>query len=265
MQSRVHRATAEIDGLFAQFRISDALMATYKLIWDDLCSWYLESIKPAYVDGASEPIDAITYEATVALFEDVMKLLHPFMPFLSEEVWHLLRDRKEGDDIIVARWPEAGAGDARFEAELQHAFDLVSAVRNLRNERGMSPKEAIALQVKKATPLGVAAIALVLKLGNVSGIESMAAPGEGSITFLVGTTEYAVDLGGKIDTEAELKRTEEELKYARGFLSSVEKKLGNERFVSGAPPQVLENERKKKADAEAKIKALEERISQLVS
>jgi len=263
LQSRVARSTAEIDALFAQFRISEALMATYKLVWDDLCSWYLESIKPAFVDGVGEPIDRTTYEATISLFEEMMKLLHPFMPFLSEELWHLLRDRKDGDDIIIASWPSVGEGDVTLEGEMQHAFELIGAVRNTRNERGMSPKEALDVQVKGAAPMREAVSALVNKLANVGAITSVEKAGEGSVTFLVGTTEYAVDLGGNIDTEAEVKKAESELGHLRGFLSSVEKKLGNERFVSGAPAQVLEMERKKKADAEAKIKALEERLAVL--
>lgn len=264
MRSRISRATAEIDGLYAQFRISEALMATYKLIWDDLCSWYLESIKPAFVDGVAAPIDRTTYNASIALFEDVMKLLHPFMPFLTEELWSHLNERKGPKDaLIIAQWPKSGTGDPKLEAEMQHAFDLVTAVRNTRNERSMSPKEALALQVKGATPLGEATQALVRKLANVSAIEPVAAAGAGSISFLVGTTEYAADLGENVDSEAERKKAEEELKYAKGFLASVEKKLSNERFVSGAPPQVLENERKKKADAEAKIKAIEERLAVL--
>ncbi len=268
MQSRVSRSTTEIDQLFAQFRISEALMATYKLVWDDLCSWYLESIKTAFVknaagEGVAEPIDRKTYEATVAIFEEVMKLLHPFMPFLSEEVWHLLRERKEGEDIIVAAWPKGGAGDARLDAEVQHAFDLVTAVRNVRNERGMSPKEPLEVLAKGAAPMRAAVSALVNKLANVTAIAEVEKASEGSITFLVGTTEYAVDLGGNIDTEAEAKKAEAELVHLRGFLASVEKKLSNERFVNGAPPQVLETERKKKADAEAKIKALEERLAVL--
>lgn len=268
MQSRVQRATSEIDGLFTQFRISEALMATYKLVWDDLCSWYLESVKTGFVkneagEGVAEPIDRLTYDATVGIFCDVMKLLHPFMPFLSEEVWHLLRERKEGDDIIVASWPKAGDGDAKLDAEVQHAFDLVTAVRNVRNERGMSPKEALDVQVKGAAPMRAAVAALVNKLANVSAIAELEKVIEGSITFLVGTSEYAVDLGGNIDTEAEAKKAEAELNHLRGFLASVEKKLSNERFVAGAPPQVLEVERKKKADAEAKIKALEGRLAVL--
>jgi len=275
MQSRVQRATTEIDGLFTQFRISEALMATYKLIWDDLCSWYLESVKTGFVkneagEGVAEPIDRVTYEATVGIFCDVMKLLHPFMPFLSEEVWHLLRERKEGEDIIIAPWPKAGEGDAKLDAEVQHAFDLVTAVRNVRNERGMSPKEALDVQVhsrdsgsKPGMTMRASVSALVNKLANVGALTTVETVGEGAVTFLVGTTTYAVDLGGNIDAEAEVKKAEGELAHLRGFLSSVEKKLGNERFVAGAPPQVLEVERKKKADAEAKIKALEARIAQL--
>ncbi len=264
MHSRVARATSEIDALYAQFRISEALMATYKLVWDDLCSWFLESIKPAFIDGVAAPIDRATYAATIALFEDVMKLLHPFMPFLTEELWSHLNERKGPQEaLIIASWPKSGEGDAKLEAEMQHAFDLVTAVRNIRNERGLSPKEALAVQVKAKSPLGEATQALVGKLANVSAIEAAANAGAGSINFLVGTTEYAVDLGENVDSEAERKKAEEELKYARGFLASVVKKLSNERFVSGAPPQMLENERKKKADTEAKIKAIEERLAVL--
>lgn len=270
MESRVQRGTAEIDGLFAQFRISEALMATYKLVWDDLCSWYLESVKTGFVEGVAEPIDQQTYDATVAIFEEVMKLLHPFMPFLSEEVWHLLRERKAGEDIIVSAWPKSGEGDVKLEAEVQHAFELVSAVRNVRNERGMSPKEAVEIQVRSRDSGSEAGVtmrpgvsALVNKLANVSAIAEVEKVSEGSVTFLVGTNEYAVDLGGNIDTEAEAKKAEAELSHLRGFLASVEKKLSNERFVAGAPPQVLEIERKKKADAESKIKALEARLAQL--
>nr|MDQ3101369.1 valine--tRNA ligase [Bacteroidota bacterium] len=269
MNSRIQRATTEIDGMYDQFRISEALMATYKLIWDDLCSWYLESIKPPFIKfageevGVAEPIDKRTNDATIVIFGNVLKLLHPFMPFLTEELWHALRERKDGDDIIIASWPTAGNGDARLDSEMQHAFDLVSAVRNLRNERGISPKETVELQVQSATPIGSSALDLVRKLANVPTIEQVDRPAEGAIKFLVGTMEYAADLGGNIDLEAELKKAEEELNYLRGFLESVDKKLSNARFVSGAPPAVLENERKKKADAEAKIRQLEERRNQL--
>ncbi len=262
IQSRVKRATTEIDALYDQFRISEALMATYKLIWDDLCSWYLEAIKPPFIDGKAGSIDQATYEATITVFEDVLKLLHPFMPFLTEELWHALRDRMEGDDIIISQWPKGGEGDAKLAAEVQHAFELVTAVRNVRYGRGLSPKEPLDVEVRGAAPMRGAVIGLVNKLGNVSSIHGER-KGEGTITFLVGTTEYAVDLGSNVDTDAERKKAEEELNYLRGFLGSVEKKLSNERFVAGAPPQVIENERRKKADAEAKIKALEERLSQL--
>ncbi|MCB0790632.1 MAG: valine--tRNA ligase [Flavobacteriales bacterium] len=263
MRSRVERTTVELDGLYDQFRISEVLMTTYKLIWDDLCSWYLEAIKPAYVDGASRPIDRTTHDATIALFEEVLKLLHPFMPFQSEEIWHHLRERKEGEDLIVSEWPKGGAGDPDLDHEMQHAFDLVTAMRNLRNERGISPKEAVALQVIGQPPLRAAVSDLACKLANLDAIGTIERAGEGTITFLVGTTTYAVDLGGRLDAEVEAKKAREELDYLRGFLISVERKLSNERFMSGAPPQVVENERKKKADTEAKIKALEARIGQL--
>ncbi len=263
MQSRVARSTAELDGLYDQFRISEALMTTYKLIWDDLCSWYLESIKPAFVDSVALPIDAATYEATIGLFEDVLKLLHPYMPFLTEELWHHLHERKEGEDIIIAAWPKGGAGDAKLEAEVQHAFDLVSAVRAVRNERGLSPKEPLQVGPSGSTPLTAASSALVDKLANTGALAGpFGSIPAGATAVFAGATEYAVLLP-QLDAAAEAKKAEEELNYLRGFLASVDKKLSNERFVSGAPPQVLENERKKKADAEAKIKSLEERLAVL--
>jgi valyl-tRNA synthetase len=263
MRSRLQRTTTELDELYAQFRISEALMTTYKLIWDDFCSWYLEAVKPTFKDGVAEPIDGATYEATLALFEDLLKLLHPYMPFLTEELWHHLRDHKEGEDIIIASWPQGGAGDAKLEAEVQHAFDLVTAVRGVRNERGLSPKEPLQVGPTSSSILTAATASLVDKLANTGPLagpfKSIPA---GATAVFSGSTEYAVILP-EMDSAAEAQKAEEELKYARGFLASVEKKLGNERFVSGAPPAVLENERKKKADAEAKIRALEERLAVL--
>jgi len=263
MRSRVARTTTELDDLYDHFRISEALMTTYKLIWDDLCSWYLEAIKPAYIDGVSQPIDATTYEATIGIFEDVLKLLHPYMPFLTEELWHHLRERKEGEDIIIAAWPKGGAGDARIEAEVQHAFDLVSAVRGVRNERGLSPKEQLQVGPTGSSPLTTASASLVDKLASTGALAaSFGSIPTGATAVFAGATEYAVLLP-QMDAAAEAKKAEEELNYLRGFLTSVDKKLSNERFVNGAPPQVLENERKKKADAEIKIKALEERLAVL--
>ncbi len=263
MRSRLQRTTTELEELYAQFRISEALMATYKLIWDDFCSWYLEAVKPAFKDGVAEPIDAATYEATLTLFEDLLKLLHPYMPFLTEELWHHLRDRKDGEDIIIAAWPKGGAGDATLEAEVQHAFDLVTAVRGVRNERGLSPKEQLQVGPTSSSMLTTATAALVDKLANTGPLSGpFKSIPTGATAVFSGSTEYAVTLP-EMDSTAEAQKAAEELKYARGFLASVEKKLANERFVSGAPPQVLENERKKKADAEAKIKALEERLEVL--
>ncbi|MBS1943412.1 MAG: valine--tRNA ligase [Bacteroidetes bacterium] len=263
MRSRIARVTTELDGLYDQFRISEALMTTYKLIWDDFCSWYLEAAKPAFKDGVAEPIDAATYEATLALFEDLLKLLHPYMPFLTEELWHHLRERKDGEDIIIAAWPKGGVGEPKLEAEVQHAFDLVTAVRGVRNERGLSPKEPLQVGPTSSSILTAATASLVDKLANTGPLagpfKSIPA---GATAVFSGSTEYAVILP-EMDSTAEAQKAAEELKYARGFLASVEKKLSNERFVSGAPPAVLENERKKKADAEAKIKALEERLAVL--
>ena len=263
MQSRVSRGTTEIDQLFAQFRISEALMATYKLVWDDLCSWYLEAIKPAFVDGVSRPIDEATYEATISLFEDVLKLLHPYMPFLTEELWHHLRERREGEDIIIAAWPMGGAGDGLLENEMHHAFEVITAVRKLRNAKGLSPKEALALKVKEGLRLRDEVHEIMCKLANLNSVGYVSQAAPGAITFLVGTEEYSIVLDAAVDQQEETERLQSELAYARGFLASVEKKLSNERFVSSATPAVLENERQKKEDAERKIKALEERLAVL--
>jgi valyl-tRNA synthetase len=193
----------------------------------------------------------------------VLKLLHPYMPFLTEELWHHLRERREGEDIIIAAWPKGGAGDARIEAEVQHAFDLVSAVRGVRNERGLSPKEPLQVGPTGSSPLTPASASLVDKLANTGALApSFGSIPSGATAVFAGATEYAVLLP-QMDAAAEAKKAEEELNYLRGFLTSVDKKLSNERFVNGAPPQVLENERRKKADAESKIKALEERLAVL--
>jgi len=263
MQSRVQRATTELDGLYDQFRISEALMTTYKLIWDDLCSWYLESIKPAFVDGVSQPIDATTYEATISIFEDVLKLLHPYMPFLTEELWHHLRERKEGEDIIVAAWPKGGNWDGLIENEMAHAFEVVTAVRKLRNERGLSPKEPLDLKVKEGLRLRDEVHLIMCKLANLSGIDYVSKADPNAITFLVGTEEYSVLLDQAVDSTIEVGKLQSELEYLKGFLGAVERKLSNERFVNSAPAAVIENERQKREDALRKVKALEERLAVL--
>ncbi|MFK7952277.1 MAG: valine--tRNA ligase [Ekhidna sp.] len=252
-ESKLNKALTELEDHFSKFRMSDALMTSYKLIWNDFCSWYLEWIKPEY----GQPIDKKTYEATVELFEKVLKLLHPFMPFITEELWHELKDRKDGEAIIVAEWPKAESFDDASLKEADLLFEITSSIRNLRNSKGMSPKEELVLTTDSNA---IATIGESLqKLGNLSSIVSGDKP-ENAFSFVVGSDEFFIPATENIDMEAEKKKMEEELKYAIGFKTSVEKKLSNERFVAGAPEQVVAAERKKLADAEAKIKTLEESL-----
>lgn len=259
--SRLHQGLGELDDHFSKFRISDALHTLYRLIWDDFCSWYLEIIKPEF----GKPIDTKTLLQTTAFFETLMRALHPFMPFITEELWHELGDRREEDCIIVAPYPAAETSQTAILGEAQFAFDVVTEIRNTRNTRNLSPKEALALLVREAAGIPVHAFwPVVQKLANLSRIEFVAdAPEESAAAFLVHSFEFYIPLEGKVDTVKERDTILKEIQYHKGFLAIVEKKLGNEKFVSSAPASVVESERKKKADAEAKIGALEERLRRL--
>ncbi|WP_370086617.1 valine--tRNA ligase [Ekhidna sp.] len=255
-ESKLNKALTELEDHFSKFRMSDALMTAYKLVWNDFCSWYLEWIKPEY----GQPIDAATKAKTIELFEKVLKLLHPFMPFITEELWHELKDRKYGDAIIVAEWPKAASYDEAILKEADLLFEITSGVRNIRSSKGISPKETFELTTN-AKAVGTIADSLK-KLANLSSIQSGDKP-VNAFSFVVGSDEYFIPATDNVDMDAEKKKMEEELNYARGFLKSVEKKLSNEKFVNGAPAQVVEMERKKMADAEAKIKTLEESLASL--
>jgi valyl-tRNA synthetase len=259
--ARFNEALKNIEDNFTKFRISDALMATYKLIWDDFCSWYLEMIKPAY----QQPVDAKTLQQTVGFFEKLMKILHPFMPFLTEEIWHLLSDRDEDDCIMITRLPERHRINHKVLEQFNFAKDVIIAVRGLRNEKNIPMKEQLQFFVKKNhnQPADTTFDGLASKLCNLAAIEYVDEKVTNSMSFVVGSTEFYIPLIGVVDIETEIKKLEEELVYTRNFLNSVIKKLGNERFVSGAPVAVVDLERKKQADAENKIKVLEERISNL--
>ncbi|MGY6559807.1 MAG: valine--tRNA ligase [Nitritalea sp.] len=258
-ENRFQAALAEIEDHFEKFRISDALMATYKLVWDDFCSWYLEMVKPAY----QQPIDPATYEQTVGFFERVLKLLHPFMPFITEELWHALRDRAEGDALIVASWPEKAAFDAAILQDAAQIFDVVTQVRNVRSAKGISPKEAFVLTINTQQEARYTAYkAILMKLANLTDVQ-FGSEVAGALSFVVKADECFLPLGEQLDLEKEREHLEKELAYAKGFLASVQKKLGNARFVAGAPEQVVANERQKQADAEAKIKVLEESLQKL--
>lgn len=259
-QDRFNEALAEIEDHFEKFRISDALLSIYKLIWDDFCSWYLEIVKPDF----GKPIDAQTLGRTISFFEDLMKALHPFMPFITEELWHELQDRSDNDCILVAPYPISNASDKRRLEEARIAFEIVTEIRNTRNAKGLSPKEALPLFVKAADKLPATFWPVVKKLANVSAIEVTPEFPQGSGTaFLVRAFEFYIPLEGKVDEAREREAILKELEYHRGFLAAVNKKLSNERFVSSAPAHVVEMERKKKADAEARIIALEENLSRL--
>jgi valyl-tRNA synthetase len=258
-ENRFNQALAEINDHFEKFRISDALMATYKLVWGDFCSWYLEMIKPEY----QKPIDQATYNKTIEIFEDILKILHPFMPFISEEIWHQIQGRKVEESLILAKWPEAKPFDSKITEEANQVFEVVSQVRNLRASKGMSPKEALDLTINTKRPeLYQRFESVLVKLANLSSL-NFAAKVENAMSFVVKADECFVPMGDSINVEEEKANLQKELEYTKGFLNSVMKKLSNERFVAGAPAQVVENEKKKQADAEAKIKALEESLAKL--
>lgn len=260
--SRFNETLAEIEDHFSKFRISDALMATYKLIWNDFCSWYLEMIKPAW----GEPIDPATYEITLNFFEKIMKVLHPFMPFITEEIWSELRERTKGQDIIVSTWPVIGGTDARFTKNAETAFELISQIRNVRSNKGISPKETLDLFIKAENQEAYQRFnGVIRKLGNIGQFKFTEAKVANAISFVIKSDEFFLPLTeGSIDITAEKEEIQKELEYTKGFLNNVMKKLSNEKFVNGAPEQVVANEKQKQADAEAKIKVLEEKLASLI-
>ena len=253
----LNKTMAEMDDLFGKFRLSEALMAVYKLFWDEFSSWYLEMVKPAY----GQPVDRATYDATLGFFDTLLRLLHPFMPFITEELWQHLAERKDGDSIMVAQLPAIKPVDESVISSVDVAKEIISGVRTVRLQKSIPNKEKLTLDVVGSAD--VPAKAVVMKLANLSEIVNVAEKEPMTAAFLVGTVEYAVPLGNNIDVEEELKKLEADLKYNEGFLQSVLKKLGNEKFVNNAPAKVIEMERKKQADAEAKIAALKDSIAAL--
>ena len=260
---------ADMEKNFSQYRLSDALMNLYQLVWSDFCSWYLEIIKPTYIsEGKSEPLDKMTYDATIEIFEKLMIALHPFMPFVTEEIWHQLRNRQPGDDCIIQRYPSAGKIDKSLITSVEKAKDAISKIRDTRNSNGISPREALNLFVEK-TPGAEALFSMdglsdmVVKLGNLSSLELTASEPASTVSFVSGTEKYYLELNIEIDKEAERKRLEDEKNYLQGFIASVQKKLGNERFVSGAPAPVVEKEKQKLADGQERLRLVEEALKNL--
>lgn len=260
-ESQLNQALTELEDHFSKFRISDALHTLYKLIRTDFCSWYLEMVKPEF----EKPIDKITYDKTVLFFETLLKALHPFMPFITEELWHELKQRSEKDCIVVAPTPTPASFDQRILDEAQLSFDIITEIRNTRNTKKISPKETIKLLVKNGDKAPVNTFWKVIKkLSNLTEISFVsAAPATNATPFLVRALEFYIPLEGKVDVATEREAIFKDIEYQKGFLVSVDKKLSNEKFVSSAPPQVIEMERKKKADAEAKIKALQASLNRL--
>lgn len=259
-EARYNQVLTELEDHFEKFRLSDALMGVYKLVWDDFCSWYLEMIKPGY----QQPIDQATYDATIIFFERLMKLIHPFMPFISEEIWQNIKDREAKDCVIVAEWPKAISFDQEIINGADLAFEVVSSIRNIRNTKGISPKTTLDLFIKTNDFNKYASFeAIIKKLSNVTNIQLTETKVDQSVSFVLKSDEYFIPMEGQIDAEAEKEELQKELDYTKGFLVGVTKKLSNERFVSGAPEKVVAIEQQKKADAEAKIKALEESLASL--
>ena len=255
--AQLSRTLAEVKDLFGKYRLSEALMAIYRLFWDEFSSWYLEMIKPGY----QQPIDRATYEATLTYFDALLRMLHPFMPFITEELWQHLYERKEGESIMYARMPEAHPVDDGIINRFETTKQIVAGVRTVRLQKGIANKEPLTLQIIGAHDHTNDCV--LTKMTNLAAIETIDEKDPAAASFRVHATEYAIPLGNNIDVEAELKKLEGELKYAQGFLKTVMGKLNNERFVQNAPEAVVAMERKKKADAEEKIKSIEESIAAL--
>ncbi|MCD8539990.1 MAG: class I tRNA ligase family protein, partial [Leadbetterella sp.] len=261
-RARLNAAIAEVLEHYDKFRMSDALLATYNLIWNDFCSQYLEMVKPAYVNGAAQPVDPKTYQATIGFFDELMRLAHPWIPFISEEIWQSLAARNEGDSICVQPFPKGGEADPEILGTFEILTELVSWVRNTRQSKQLSPKESLPLGIRTATPERYAPIEpLIRKLANIDTITYTREVS--GMTYVIKGDEFGLDLGGNLDAESERENLQKELEYTLGFRKSVEAKLSNERFVANAKPEIVEREKAKLADADAKIQAIREALNKL--
>ncbi len=258
--AKLRQSAAEMADLYSKYRLSEALMEVYHLFWDEFSSWLLEMVKPAY----GTPVDAATYKAVLEAFDHLLHLLHPFMPFITEELWQHLTDRKLGESIMVSPQSIAAPkdGDAEILAQVEAVKSVVAGVRAIRNTKNISPRETLSLHVVGSDPVAAYG-SVIVKMANVESVAVVTEKGDGASSFMVGTTEYSVPLGGLIDVAAEIEKAEAELKHLEGFLTGVKKKLSNERFVNNAPAAVVELERKKQSDAESKIATLKETLASL--
>ncbi len=259
--SKLQKSLAELEDHFSKFRMADALMLVYKLIWDDFCSWYLEMVKPAY----QQPIDTKSYEVSISFFEKLLKVLHPFMPFISEEIYQHIRTEDSLESIMIERFPVISGYDEALLEKFDFAAQVIMSIRNMRQEKNIPQKEPLHLLVKKNNKDKADTLFddLIVKLCNLDGIEYITEKPEGAFNFIIKTTEFYIPVNERIDVEAETEKLQQEINYQKGFLSAVMKKLSNEKFVNNAPAKVVEIEKKKQADAESKIKVLEEQINSL--
>lgn len=258
-EAKLQQTLAEIEDNFDKYRLSDALMAIYKLVWDDFCSWFLEMIKPGY----QQPIDRATFEKAIEMLENNLKLLHPFMPFLTEEIWQRITERTPEQALIVSEWPKAKVFDAKLIADFDFATEVISGIRTIRKDKNIPFKDAMELKVVNNEKASTYFDSVIQKLGNVTTLEYVSDKVDGALSYRVKSNEYFIPITGNIDVEAEIAKLTEELNYIKGFLRSVQGKLSNEKFVAGAPEQVIANERKKEADALAKIATLEQSLASL--
>ena len=258
-EAKLQQTLAEIEDNFDKYRLSDALMAIYKLVWDDFCSWFLEMIKPGY----QQPIDRATFDKAIEMLENNLKLLHPFMPFLTEEIWHHIAERTPEQALIVGEWPKAKAFDTKLITDFDFATEVISGIRTIRKDKNIPFKDAMELKVVNNEKASTYFDSVIQKLGNLTTLEYVSDKVDGALSYRVKSNEYFIPITGNIDVEAEIAKLTEELNYTKGFLRSVQGKLSNEKFVAGAPEQVIANERKKEADALAKIATLEQSLASL--
>ncbi len=258
-EAKLQHTLLDIEDNFEKYRISDALMGIYKLVWDDFCSWFLEMIKPAY----QQPIDKATFDKSIEMLENVLKLLHPFMPFLTEEIWQHIAERSVEEALIVSKWPETKAFNAQLISDFENTTEVIAGIRSIRKDKNIPFKDAIELKAINNEKLSIYFDSVVSKLGNITKLEYVAEKVDGALSFRVKSNEYFIPITGAINVEEEIAKLTEELKYTQGFLQSVQAKLSNEKFVGGAPEKVLEMERKKQADALAKIAMIEQSLKSL--
>jgi valyl-tRNA synthetase len=258
-EAKLQQTLLVIDDNFEKYRISEALMCTYKLVWDDFCSWFLEMIKPAY----QQPIDSVTFAKAIEMLENNLKVLHPFMPFLTEEIWQILAQRTPEEALIVSTWPELKPFDANMISDFESTAEVISGIRTIRKDKNIPFKDPIELKVINNDFATTYFDSVVTKLGNITALEYVTDKVDGALSFRVKSNEYFIPITGNINVEEEIAKLTLELNYTKGFLKSVESKLANAKFVAGAPEKVLANEKQKQADAQAKITTIEQSLAGL--